>query len=68
MKAIKLLLALLVLALLLDSFALYSSMQGAFTPEIIEHSNLNASQVQVLRLTALLHDTGYVNGCAKHGK
>lgn len=34
--------------------------------EIIEHSNLSPSEVQVLRLTALLHDTGYVKGCVKH--
>lgn len=34
--------------------------------EIIEHTNLTVSEIQILRLSALLHDTGYIKGCANH--
>ena len=34
--------------------------------EIIEHSDLNDSDILVLRLSALLHDTGYTQGCKDH--
>lgn len=34
--------------------------------EIIEHSSLTKTEIHVLRLTALLHDTGYINGHSNH--
>lgn len=34
--------------------------------ELIEHSNLNDTEIEVLRLTALLHDTGYTKGHNNH--
>ena len=34
--------------------------------EIIEQTYLTDSEIQVLRLSALLHDTGYIKGCNNH--
>ena len=34
--------------------------------EIIEHTDLKDSEIQILRLSALLHDTGYIKGCKNH--
>ncbi|WP_223032738.1 Pycsar system effector family protein [Hanstruepera marina] len=34
--------------------------------ELIEHSNLNDTEIKVLRLAALLHDTGYTKGHINH--
>ena len=36
------------------------------TKEIIDHSNLNNEDKEVLELTAILHDTGYVKGSLNH--
>ena len=36
------------------------------TKEIIDHSNLNNEEKEVLELTAILHDTGYIKGSLDH--
>jgi predicted metal-dependent HD superfamily phosphohydrolase len=36
------------------------------TKEIIENSSISEEDTEVLLLTALLHDIGYVKGCEKH--
>lgn len=38
------------------------------TKEIIDHSNLKDDEKVVLKLTALLHDTGYIKGWLEHEK
>ncbi len=38
------------------------------TKELIEHSDLSEKEVEILELTAMLHDIGYTKGCEKHEK
>jgi len=36
------------------------------TKEIIEHSELTPEEIEILELSALLHDVGYIKGCKNH--